>query len=87
MIIKREAVSHSSVMHDTIRPHICHAGRTGMYLSVRGITLVYHLPNVLRLRNVGARSSKKEREITALFILDLKSHTIFHITRTPLKLR
>ena len=40
---------------------------------------------VLRLRDVSARSSKKEREITELFILDLKCHTIFHITRTPLK--
>ena len=33
-------------------------------------------------RDVTARCSKIEREITELFILD---HTIFYITRTPLK--
>ena len=37
------------------------------------------LPNILRLREVSARSSEKEREITELFILDLKFHTIFRI--------
>ena len=43
------------------------------------------LPNVLRLRDVNAHSSEKEREITELFILDRESYTMFHITRRALK--
>ena len=45
------------------------------------------LPNVLRLRDVSTQCSqlKKEREITELFILNRESHTILHITGTPLK--
>ena len=41
--------------------------------------------NVLRLCDISARSSIKELKVTELFILYLKSPTIFHITRTPLK--